>query len=143
MPPDRLSGALAAILAACPDADRSASIAAITGGHATHKLCQPAAKLPESGMAGFAAGLAPEPVSTLAGFEVTRRKCRQTVSRWMPSSCAIRRWTSQGGNRASCFGNDREVCRGSQVMVLLSRIGPNARAPMSSRLHHPRPRWQF
>ena len=101
MPPGRLSGALAAILAACPDADRSASIAAITGGHATHKLCQPAAKLPESGMAGFAAGLAPEPVSTLAGFEVTRRKCRQTVSRWMPSSCAIRRWTSQGGNRAS------------------------------------------
>ena len=63
----------------------------MTGCHGTHKLCQPAAKLPESGMAGFAAGSGFEPESTLAGFEVTRRKCRQTVSRWMPSSCAIRR----------------------------------------------------
>jgi hypothetical protein len=38
-------------------ADRPAYIAAtLTGGHATHKHCQPAARLPESGMAVFAAG---------------------------------------------------------------------------------------
>jgi hypothetical protein len=72
-------------------ADRPAYIAATTGCHATHKLYQPAAKLPVSGMAGFAAGSGPEPVSTLAGFEFARRKCRPSGSRWMPSSCAIRR----------------------------------------------------
>jgi hypothetical protein len=49
-------------------------------------------KLPESGMVGFAAGSGPEPVNTLAGFEVAKRKCRPTVSRWMSSSRAIRRW---------------------------------------------------
>ena len=43
-------------------------------------------------MAGFAAGSDAEPVSTLAVFEVVRRNCRPTVSRWMPSSRAIRRW---------------------------------------------------
>jgi hypothetical protein len=47
---------------------------------------------PVSGMAGFAAGSGPEPVSTLAGFEPASRKCRPTVSRWMSSSRAIRRW---------------------------------------------------
>lgn len=74
-------------------------------------------------MAGFAAGSGAEPVSTLAGFEVVRRNCRPTGSRWMPSSCAIRRRDQPSGNRASCFGSDREICRGSQVMVLLSCIG--------------------
>ena len=43
-------------------------------------------------MAGFAAGSGAEPVSTLAGFEPAKRKCRPTVSRWMSSSRAIRRW---------------------------------------------------
>jgi hypothetical protein len=72
-------------------ADRPASIVAMTGGHATHKLCQQTSKIPVSGMAGFAAGSGAEPVSTLAGFAVARRNCRLTGSRWMPSSCAIRR----------------------------------------------------
>ena len=79
----------------------------MTACHGTHRLCRPAAKHPVSGMAGFdshtgsepvsgmagfAAGSEAEPVSTLAGFEPASRKWRPTVSRWMPSSRAMRRW---------------------------------------------------
>ena len=47
--------------------------------------------MPAGTMAGFGSASPFEPGGTLAGFETASRRCRPTVSRWRPSSRAIRR----------------------------------------------------
>jgi len=41
----------------------------MTAASGSHKLCQPAARHPASGMAGFTSNTGSEPVSGMAGFE--------------------------------------------------------------------------
>jgi hypothetical protein len=51
-----------------------------------------ASKEPEGTLAGFGSASPFEPGGTLTGFEPASRRCRPTVSRWRPSSRAIRRF---------------------------------------------------
>ena len=48
-------------------------------------------RMPGGTLAGFGSASPFEPGGTLAGFETASRRCRPTVSRWRPSSRAIRR----------------------------------------------------